>query len=162
MTQLYLKKIMTPVGQLQLVAHDQALIVVAWENALPQFIQNQIIIQRDDHEILCIAEKQLREYFLKQRQVFDLPIELYGTEFQRSVWNALLNIPFGESRTYKQIAEDVGNVKAVRAVGLANGKNPIAIIVPCHRVIGVNGKLVGFSGGVENKVKLLQLEDDKW
>lgn len=162
MTQFYLKKIMTPVGELQLVAHDRALIVVAWENALPQFIRNQIVIQRDDHEILCIAETQLREYFLKQRQVFDLPIELYGTEFQRSVWNALLKIPFGESRMYKQIAEDVGNVKAVRAVGLANGKNPIAIIVPCHRVIGVNGKLVGFSGGVENKLKLLQLEDDKW
>lgn len=162
MAQFYLKKIMTPVGELQLVAHDRALIVVAWENALPQFIRNQIVIQRDDHEILCISETQLREYFLKQRQVFDLPIELYGTEFQRSVWNALLKIPFGESRTYKQIAEDVGNVKAVRAVGLANGKNPIAIIVPCHRVIGTNRKLVGFSGGVENKLKLLQLEDDKW
>jgi methylated-DNA-[protein]-cysteine S-methyltransferase len=162
MTQFYFKKILTPVGELRLAAHDHALVAVAWENSLPYFMKDRMLIQQDEHEILCLAEKQLNEYFLKQRQVFELPIQPFGTEFQRSVWNALSSIPFGESRTYKQIAEQIGNVKAVRAVGLANGKNPIAIIVPCHRVIGANGKLVGFAGGLENKQKLLQLEDCKW
>lgn len=162
MTQFYLKKMMTPVGELQLVAHDQALVAVFWERATPLFIKNLKLIHQDEHEILCIAEKQLSEYFLNKRQKFELPIQSYGTEFQRSVWNALRSIPFGESRTYKQIAQQIGNVKAVRAVGLANGKNPIAIIVPCHRVIGANGSLVGFAGGLENKQKLLQLEDCEW
>ena len=81
-----------------------------------------------------------------------------GTDFQKKVWQALLTIPFGETRSYKQIAEQIGNVKAVRAVGAANGKNPISIIAPCHRVVGANGKLVGFAGGLENKEILLKIE----
>ena len=104
---------------------------------------------------------KVNEYFEGQRQVFDLPLDFEGTEFQQKVWQALLTIPFGETRSYKQIAEQIGNVKAVRAVGAANGKNPISIITPCHRVVGANGKLVGFAGGLENKDVLLQLEQPK-
>ena len=87
-----------------------------------------------------------------------MPLDFEGTEFQEKVWLALLSIPFGETRSYKDIAVQIGNVKAVRAVGAANGKNPISIIAPCHRVVGANGKLVGFAGGLENKDILLKLE----
>jgi len=100
----------------------------------------------------------LREYFAGTRQQFDLPLDFEGTVFQKKVWQALLSIPFGETRSYRDIAEQVGNIKAVRAVGAANGKNPISIIAPCHRVVGVNGKFVGFAGGLNNKEILLGLE----
>ena len=100
----------------------------------------------------------MNEYFEGQRKVFDLPLDFDGTEFQEKVWQDLLSIPFGKTRSYKDIAEQIGNVKAVRAVGAANGKNPISIIAPCHRVVGANGKLVGFAGGLENKNVLLKLE----
>ena len=152
------KKIQTPVGQLTLVANDHALIAVLWENDDPNRVKLVELNQNLDHSILNETEKQLIEYFAGQRTKFNLPLEFQGTTFQKSVWSALLNIPFGETRTYKDIAESIGNVKAVRAVGAANGKNPISIIAPCHRVIGANGKLVGFAGGLENKQILLKLE----
>ena len=152
------KKIQTPVGQLTLVANDHALIAVLWENDDPNRVKLAELNQNLDHSILNETEKQLIEYFAGQRTQFNLPLEFQGTAFQKSVWSALLNIPFGETRTYKEIAESIGNVKAVRAVGAANGKNPISIIAPCHRVIGANGKLVGFAGGLENKQILLKLE----
>ena len=152
------KKIQTPVGQLTLVANDHALIAVLWENDDPNRVKLVELTQNLDHSILNETEKQLIEYFAGQRTQFNLPLEFQGTTFQKSVWSALLNIPFGETRTYKDIAESIGNVKAVRAVGAANGKNPISIIAPCHRVIGANGKLVGFAGGLENKQILLKLE----
>ena len=104
------------------------------------------------------TQKQLSEYFAGQRQHFDLPLTFEGTDFQQKVWQALLSIPFAETRSYRDIAAQIGNVKAVRAVGAANGKNPISIIAPCHRVIGANGQLVGFAGGLNNKHILLQLE----
>jgi methylated-DNA-[protein]-cysteine S-methyltransferase len=104
------------------------------------------------------AVRQLREYFAGKRRAFDMPLEFRGTEFQRLVWSALLTIPYGETRTYRQIAEQVGNLAAVRAVGAANGRNPIAIIAPCHRVIGTNGHLTGFGGGLDAKAHLLALE----
>lgn len=156
--QYYFKKIQTPVGQLTLVAHDYALIAVLWENDDPNRVKLAELNQNLDHSILNKTEKQLIEYFAGQRTQFNLPLEFQGTAFQKSVWSALLNIPFGETRTYKEIAESIGNVKAVRAVGAANGKNPISIIAPCHRVIGANGKLVGFAGGLDNKQILLKLE----
>jgi methylated-DNA-[protein]-cysteine S-methyltransferase len=108
--------------------------------------------------LLQEAEKQLREYFDGRRKQFDLPLHPEGTEFQKKVWQALLTIPYGETRTYKEVAELVGNVNATRAVGGANNKNPLGIVVPCHRVIGANGKLVGYAGGVECKAYLLHLE----
>jgi len=116
------------------------------------------INRNDQHPILCEAECQLREYFAGERQQFDMPYDTVGTEFQKKVWQALLTIPFGETRSYQQIAEQIGNPKAVRAVGAANGKNPLSIMAPCHRVIGSNGKLTGFAGGLTVKAFLLELE----
>lgn len=156
--QLYFKEMKSPVGHLKLVAHDQALVAVLWENEKLNRVKLAELKQDYSHPILQKTEQQLLEYFSGQRKKFDLILDFQGTEFQKSVWNALLQIPFGETRSYKQIAESIGNVKAVRAVGAANGKNPISIIAPCHRVIGVNGKLVGFAGGLENKNILLSLE----
>ena len=156
--QLYFKLMNSPVGQLCLVAHEHALVAVLWENDPPQRVRLGDLLEDQEHPILLEAEKQLNEYFQHQRTKFDLPLDFIGTVFQKQVWQALLHIPFGETRTYKQIAEHLGDVKAVRAVGAANGKNPISIIAPCHRVIGVSGKLVGFAGGLENKKKLLGLE----
>ena len=108
-----------------------------------------------------VAAKQLEEYFAGKRKRFDLPLNPSGTEFQRSVWKALQNIPYGKTKTYKQIAEMVGNAKACRAVGMANNKNPIWIVIPCHRVIGTNGTLTGYGGGLNMKKRLLELERGK-
>ena len=102
--------------------------------------------------------KQLKEYLQGERRVFDVPIEFNGTKFQNTVWKELLKIPYGETRSYKDIAVAIGNEKACRAIGMANNKNPISIIVPCHRVLGSNGKLVGYAGGLDIKIKLLELE----
>ena len=156
--QLSFMEMASPVGLLKLVAHDTALVAVLWENEDPKRVRLAELIEDKKHPILLETQKQLNEYFSGQRKVFDLPLDFEGTEFQEKVWQVLLTIPFGETRSYKQIAEQIGNVKAVRAVGAANGKNPISIIAPCHRVVGANGKLVGFAGGLENKDILLKLE----
>ena len=118
------------------------------------------IIEKQETVLLKEAIKQLNEYLDGKRTLFDLPLEPKGTEFQKKVWNALKEIPFGETRSYGEIAKIIGNEKASRAVGMANNKNPIAIIVPCHRVIGANGKLVGYAGGLDLKEKLLKLESN--
>jgi len=148
----------SPVGILKLVATENALVAVLWENENPKRVRLAELIEQVNHPILLETQKQLREYFAGTRQQFDLPLDFEGTVFQKKVWQALLAIPFGETRSYRDIAEKVGNIKAVRAVGAANGKNPISIIAPCHRVVGVNGKLVGFAGGLNNKEILLGLE----
>ena len=159
--QLFFMEIDSPVGVLKLVANDIPLIAVLWENETPNRVRLAELIENKQHPILLETQKQLSEYFEGQRKIFDLPLNFEGTEFQQKVWQALLTIPFGETRSYKDIAEQIGNVKAVRAVGAANGKNPISIIAPCHRVVGANGKLVGFAGGLENKDVLLKLEFNK-
>lgn len=105
-----------------------------------------------------LAFNQINEYLKGRRTDFDFPYELSGTEFQKRVWKELCHIPYGETRTYKQLAEAIGHPKASRAVGLANSKNPVAIAVPCHRVIGTNGSLTGYAGGLDMKKALLQLE----
>ena len=156
--QLFFMEIDSPVGVLKLVANDISLIAVLWENETPNRVRLAELIENKQHPILLETQKQLSEYFEGQRKIFDLPLNFEGTEFQQKVWQALLTIPFGETRSYKDIAEQIGNVKAVRAVGAANGKNPISIIAPCHRVVGANGKLVGFAGGLENKDLLLKIE----
>ncbi len=115
------------------------------------------------NEFSSISDKaftQIQEYLDKKRTNFDLPFEISGTKFQNKVWNELCNIPYGETRTYKDIAIAIKNPKAYRAVGMANNKNPLTIIVPCHRVIGTSGKLVGYAGGLEMKNSLLQLENE--
>ena len=101
---------------------------------------------------------QIMEYMEGKRKTFDFPYELSGTDFQKKVWKELCKIPYGETRTYKEIATSIGNPKASRAVGMANNKNPITIVVPCHRVVGSNGKMVGYAGGLEMKEALLQIE----
>lgn len=109
-------------------------------------------------QLIRLAYNQLMEYFGGKRQDFDFPIDPAGTEFQNRVWNAIVKVPYGQTRSYKDIAEFIENPKAYRAVGLANNKNPIQIVIPCHRIIGSNKKLVGYRGGLEIKEKLLQLE----
>lgn len=158
--QLSFMEMNSPVGLLKLVANDSALVAVLWENENPKRVRLAELIEDQQHPILLETQKQLNEYFAGQRQKFELALDFEGTEFQQKVWQALLSIPFGETRSYKDIAEQIGNVKAVRAVGAANGKNPISIIAPCHRVVGANGKLVGFAGGLENKDVLLKLESN--
>ena len=148
----------SPVGTLKLVAHETALVAVLWENENPKRVRLAELVEQADHPVLLETQKQLTEYFAGKRQQFDLPLDFAGTEFQQKVWQALLSIPFGETRSYRDIAEQIGNIKAVRAVGAANGKNPISIIAPCHRVVGTNGKLVGFAGGLDNKDILVRLE----
>jgi methylated-DNA-[protein]-cysteine S-methyltransferase len=116
-------------------------------------------VPRDDHfPVLKEAAAQLRAYFGGELKLFELPLTPEGTAFQRSVWDALLTIPYGETRSYMQMAVLIGAPKAVRAVGAANGQNPIPIVIPCHRVIGSNGKLTGFGGGLPLKRQLLDLE----
>lgn len=108
--------------------------------------------------LLQKAAEQLREYFEGRRNAFDLTLSLCGTKFQQADWQALQTIPYGETRSYKQIAEQIGNPKACRAVGMANNRNPVMIIVPCHRVVGHDGKMVGYAGGLDTKKYLLELE----
>jgi methylated-DNA-[protein]-cysteine S-methyltransferase len=161
MMKLAFMEMTSPVGTLKLVANDTALVAVLWENENPKRVRLAELIEQVHHPILLETQKQLTEYFAGKRQQFDLPLDFEGTEFQKKVWQALLTIPFGETRSYRDIAEQIGNVKAVRAVGAANGKNPISIIAPCHRVVGANGKLVGFAGGLENKEILLKIEQSQ-
>lgn len=150
----------SPVGQLRLVANAQALVAVLWDCETENRVRLGELIEDATHPILLKAKCQLMEYFKGERQVFDLPLDfVVGTDFQKQVWQALFTIPYGETRSYKDIAQHIGNVKAVRAVGAANGKNPISIIAPCHRVIGANGKLVGFAGGLDKKEILLKIEN---
>lgn len=152
------KIIDSPVGKLTLVARDTKLAAVLWEIEKANRVKLGAMEQNNSLPILCETERQLAEYFSGQRVKFELELDFAGTDFQKKVWHALLTIPFGETRSYSDIAHQIGNEKAVRAVGAANGRNPISIIAPCHRVIGMNGKLTGFAGGLEAKQILLQLE----
>ncbi len=156
------KKVESPVGKLTLVASDKGLVAVLWENDKPTRVRLAQLIEKKSHSVLLEAERQLKEYFAGKRKSFSIPLDMRGTHFQRSVWEALLAIPFGETRTYGQLAQQVGNPQAARAVGAANGRNPISIIVPCHRVIGSSGKLTGFAGGLETKEQLLDMEQERF
>lgn len=157
MTYFY-KTVPSPVGELTLVANDHGLAAILWENDDPLRVRLSPMEVDTRHPVLLEAERQLADYFKGTLKKFSLKLDFSGTEFQKKVWNALLTIPFGETRSYAQIAQQVGSPKAVRAVGAANGKNPISIVAPCHRVIGSNGKLTGFAGGMEAKAFLLELE----
>ncbi|MCC8392852.1 methylated-DNA--[protein]-cysteine S-methyltransferase [Paraburkholderia sp. MMS20-SJTR3] len=152
------KLIESPVGQLKLVAKGERLAAILWEHDKPNRVRLGEMVEANELAVLLETERQLREYFAGTRQCFDLPLEFQGTEFQKKVWHALLTIPFGQTRSYTEIAQQIGNLNAVRAVGAANGRNPISIIAPCHRVIGASGELTGFAGGLANKMLLLALE----
>src|SRR5688572_8957074 len=143
----------SPVGVLSLVATDQALVALVWRVEGHSRAGFESAVEKPRHPLLRETVRQLREYFASERRSFDLPLEFRGTEFQRRAWSALLTIPYGETRTYRQMADQIGNPTAVRAVGAANGRNPISIIAPCHRVIGMNGDLTGFGGGLDAKAR---------
>jgi methylated-DNA-[protein]-cysteine S-methyltransferase len=153
------KTMKSPVGELKLVASDKGLAAILWENDSPRRVRFAPISEDKNNPVLLEAERQLKDYFSGKRKSFSVKLDFKGTEFQKKVWAALLTIPFGETRSYGQIAKQIKNPKAVRAVGAANGKNPISIIAPCHRVIGSTGKLTGFAGGLEAKACLLALEE---
>jgi methylated-DNA-[protein]-cysteine S-methyltransferase len=156
---LAFKTMSTPVGALKLVAGDKGLVAILWPNDDPSRVRLGPLAERADHPVLVEAERQLAAYFAGQRERFDLPLDFRGTDFQKSVWAALLAIPFGETRSYAAIARAIGRPSAVRAVGAANGRNPISIVAPCHRVIGADGSLTGFAGGIEAKRWLLAMEN---
>ena len=154
------KIIESPVGKLKLVASDKGLVAILWDNDRPhRGVAPSELVANEQHFVLVETERQLREYFAGKRKAFNVSLDMRGTRFQKHVWEALLAIPFGETRSYGQIANQLGNPRATRAVGAANGKNPVSIIVPCHRVIGSSGKLTGFGGGLETKARLLNLEN---
>ena len=141
----------TPVGKLCIGEEDGYITRVTWNHIPVEFVL-------EETELILCCKQQIDEFFAGERKAFDLPLAPMGTEFQKKVWAALEEIPYGETRTYGEIAAAVGNPKAARAVGMANNRNPIAIIIPCHRVVGANGKLVGYAGGMERKMFLLELE----
>ena len=142
----------TPIGAILIAGEGDAIVETYFAGAKPK--PDWI---RDD-DALREAANQLRAYFAGESRNFDLPLAPRGTEFQQSVWNALQQIPYGETTTYSTIAERIGRPAAVRAVGAANGANPIPIVIPCHRVIGANGSMTGFGGGIDVKRQLLALE----
>jgi methylated-DNA-[protein]-cysteine S-methyltransferase len=141
----------SPLGTIVICANDRAITAVSFDDA-------SATEATDTSPILEMAAKQLSEYFANERTGFHLPLEPEGSKFQRSVWNTLLDIPFGKTESYLGVSKIIGDEKALRAVGLANGKNPIAIIIPCHRVIGSDGSLTGYAGGLWRKEWLLRHE----
>ncbi len=143
----------TPIGRLCLLSNGAQLVKIEFEGS---YSTNDALELSD--AVLAACAAQLTAYFAGKRRRFELPLAAQGTPFQQSVWDALADIPYGELRSYRDIARSIGNPAAVRAVGAANGRNPLPIVVPCHRVIGSNGTLTGFAGGLEVKKYLLELE----
>lgn len=148
----------SPIGKLRLVANKNGLAGILWEFERVNRVNLEPMFENMENAILKKAAVQLEEYFKGKREKFDIKLDFNGTDFQKEVWNALLTIPFGETKSYGEIASQIGRPKAVRAVGAANGRNPVAIIAPCHRVIGADGSLTGFAGGLKAKETLLAIE----
>ena len=146
----------SPLGQMTIQANHKGLLGAWFKTQTTQPANLGQLV--DDHPLLNLTTSQLDEYFAGKRHAFSIPLAANGTPFQLKVWQALTTIPFATTWSYQDLASAIGNPKAVRAVGLANGKNPISIIVPCHRVIGKNGSLTGYAGGIETKAWLLNLE----
>ena len=155
---LFYKEIESPVGKLKLVASADALVAVLWQREDQNRVKLDAATLDSQQPILLETERQLSEYFSGGRTEFDLPLQPDGSEFQKKVWRALREIPFGQTRSYIELAKALGSSKAARAVGAANSKNPLSIIVPCHRVVGADGSLTGFAGGIETKAALLAHE----
>ena len=160
-----LKHIQTPVGAMRVGAMDEGICLFDFQyrrsiDTIMKRIEklSGSSFAQADHPHFALLEQQVNEYFLGLRKEFDLPLLLLGTPFQKSVWRGLLQIPYGETRSYKQQSIFLGNERAIRAVAGANGENGIAIIIPCHRVIGENGTLVGYGGGLQRKKWLLEHE----
>jgi methylated-DNA-[protein]-cysteine S-methyltransferase len=155
---LFYEEMKSPVGKLKLVASSRVLVAVLWEKERPNRVKLDQMSLDPRHPILIETERQLSEYFAGKRTEFDLPLQPDGTEFQKKVWRTLREIPFGKTKSYLDLARAIGSPNAFRAVGAANGKNPLSIVVPCHRVVGADGALTGFAGGLETKAALLALE----
>lgn len=147
----------SPIGPLTAYASDAGLVAISWAED-PTVDGKYVDVEDGMNDALAAAESQLDEYFAGTRTEFDLPLDLRGTEFQVQAWRALAEIPFGQTTSYGKQAQRIGRPKAVRAIGAANGKNPVPIVLPCHRVVGANGSLTGFAGGLEIKRFLLDLE----
>lgn len=143
----------SPIGPIGIIEEEQAIARILYPGEILEEV-----VKEEETSLLKEAKKQMEAYFANQLQQFDLPLRPVGTPFMQEVWKALIDIPYGELRSYKDIAEAIGRDKAYRAVGLANNRNPIPIIIPCHRVVGANGKLVGYGGGLEIKELLIELE----
>ena len=158
MKKRYRKSLASPAGKLILLAEHDALVAVLWGDLHEARMGGSNSQERDHHPILLRAQEQLLEYFNGRRRKSELPLKFSGTDFQIQVWTALGEIPFGETRTYGDLARSIGSPNACRAVGTSNGKNLLSIIIPCHRVIGANGKLTGFAGGLRAKDRLLKHE----
>ena len=154
----YIKYVNFKLGKIGIVEENGKIVKIVIINKNDENNKNVDDFIEKDTKLLVKAKNELEEYFEGKRKEFDLPLKQEGTEFQKKVWNALSKIPYGETRTYKEIAKMIGNEKASRAVGMANNKNNIPIIIPCHRVIGSNGKLVGYALGLDMKQYLLDLE----
>jgi methylated-DNA-[protein]-cysteine S-methyltransferase len=159
LTRIFQSHTTSPLGDLVLAATEQGLAGVWFVHGQEHMPDSSHWMTDEAHPTLLAAAQQLHDYFSGQRQSFDLPLQpAWGTPFQRAVWQALQRIPYGHTRTYGDIARDIGNPKAVRAVGAAIGQNPHTIVVPCHRVVGANGSLTGFAGGLDRKQHLLAHE----
>jgi methylated-DNA-[protein]-cysteine S-methyltransferase len=157
----------TPVGEIILGSYDGKLCLADWRyrkmrRAIDKRIQKKIdaIYIEQSSKIIEETKRQIEAYFAFNRREFDIPLLMVGTKFQKSVWKGLMKIPYGTTASYLQLAQNIGNEKAVRAVASANGANAISIIIPCHRIIGSNGDLVGYAGGLPAKKKLLQIENN--
>jgi methylated-DNA-[protein]-cysteine S-methyltransferase len=154
----YVKTLSTPMGKMILGTSETSVIALVWKKEALERIGIAAWKEGPTCTVLKEAEKQLQEYFQGNRQAFDLPLQLQGTAFQKRVWTELRKIPFGKTWSYEELARRVGNTGAVRAVGTANGRNPICIFIPCHRVLRLSGELGGYAGGLDNKSFLLGLE----
>ncbi|MGZ3692354.1 MAG: methylated-DNA--[protein]-cysteine S-methyltransferase [Pseudobdellovibrio sp.] len=152
----------SPVGLLHAVSNSSKLVALVFDLTWADFLKKEKyeLVEKSD-DVIRQTAKELQEYFNGLRTGFDIPLELNGTEFQKQAWNSLIEIPFGKTISYAEQAVKIKNPKAVRAIGAANGKNKICIIVPCHRVVGKNGSLTGFAGGIQAKEMLLLLEKSR-
>jgi len=166
MNRVKLQRHRTGIGELVLGACDGRLCLLSFgdgdtggeANDMLRRRLNAVIMEEEDDDVLALTRRQIDEYLAGRRRRFEVPLLMLGTEFQKSVWNALMQVPYGTTASYIQIARAIGNAKAVRAVGNACKANPIGIIVPCHRIIGSKGRLVGYGGGLSMKERLLSLE----
>jgi methylated-DNA-[protein]-cysteine S-methyltransferase len=160
MTTYAMTTMTTPVGTLTLLASDAGLRAVLWDGEAPgvRVPWPDDVREDDTHPVLRATRTQLDEYFTGERQTFERPLDLHGTPFQVKVWRALATIPFGQTSTYGEQARSLGDSRKARAVGAADGRNPVSVVLPCHRVVGADGSLTGFAGGVDTKRRLLEHE----
>ena len=152
------KKVNSPVGPLTIVATSDRLVAVLWPDEPEGRVSFTTDVAEGSNAVIEASERQLAEYFAGTRRSFDLPLELRGTDFQQEVWHALTEIPYGETSTYSKQAAAIGRPRAIRAVGSANGRNPLSIVLPCHRIVAADGSLAGFAGGLDTKRWLLDHE----